>query len=387
MKLFKSLLIAPAALGLLAPMSANANEIDFQSISNYSDAEYQELDSDSFNYPSVNNTLLSGGEGLVDSSDSFSDSFSSTTTASFSAEAILGGISTELPVVDGAEAVSFDYQYQIGLTSSFTGEDSLSVTIDAGGPTGEVDANDVSLDSASAALFDMNATDDALVVDGISYTFPVGGSTMMVGDSTDISTMYTGACAYGGFMDYITDCGTGNSVGLGGAGATVAGSYAFDGGFSLAGGISSPNTEILGTNATPDIYGLEAAYTADDFGVSVAFSDQEVATYLGVNGFYTFDFATFSAGYEAEDNEDAEDASAFFIGLTKEIGPGTAELGYASSDMLVFDGQVAEETASLYEVSYAYPVNDALTITPGIAIVEVDAGESTVAAIKASFSF
>ena len=108
---------------------------------------------------------------------------------------------------------------------------------------------------------------------------------------------------------------------------------------------------------------------------------------MGVNGFYTFDFATFSAGYEAEDNEDAEDASAFFIGLTKEIGPGTAELGYASSDMLVFDGQVAEETAELYEVSYAYPVNDALTITPGIAIVDVEAGESTVAAVKASFSF
>ena len=55
--------------------------------------------------------------------------------------------------------------------------------------------------------------------------------------------------------------------------------------------------------------------------------------------------------------------------------------------MLVFDGQVAEETAELYEVSYAYPVNDALTITPGIAIVDVEAGESTVAAVKATFSF
>ena len=372
MKLFKSLLVAPATLGLLAPMSATANEV---TINDFNPAE--EI--------AVTNSRVDGLEARMNNFEA--GGFSDTTTASFSAEAILGGISTELPVVDGTEAVSFDYQYQIGLTSSFTGEDSLAVTIDVGGPTGEVDANDVSLDSTSSAVFGMDATDDALVVDGITYTFPVGGSTMMVGDSTDISAMYTGACAYGGFVDYITDCGTGNSVGLGGAGATVAGSYAFDGGFSLAGGISSPNTEILGTNATPDVYGIEAAYTADDFGVSVAFSDQEVATYLGVNGFYTFDFATFSAGYEAEDNEDAEDASAFFIGLTKEIGPGTAELGYASSDMLVFDGQVAEETAELYEVSYAYPVNDALTITPGIAIVDVEAGESTVAAVKATFSF
>ena len=44
-------------------------------------------------------------------------------------------------------------------------------------------------------------------------------------------------------------------------------------------------------------------------------------------------------------------------------------------------------TGYLYEVSYAYPVNDALTITPGIAIVDTDAGETTTAAVKASFSF
>ena len=181
-------------------------------------------------------------------------------------------------------------------------------------------------------------------------------------------------------IDYITDCGTGNSVGLGGAGATVAGSYAFDGGFSLAGGISSPNTEILGTNATPDVYGIEAAYTADDFGVSVAFSDQEVATYLGVNGFYTFDFATFSAGYEAEDNEDAEDASAFFIGLTKEIGPGTAELGYASSDMLYSMVRLLKQLAlrSFICLSSKWCTNN----HSGIAIVDAEAGESTVAAVK-----
>ena len=36
MKLFKSLLIAPAALGLLAPMSATANEVNLNDVSNYS---------------------------------------------------------------------------------------------------------------------------------------------------------------------------------------------------------------------------------------------------------------------------------------------------------------------------------------------------------------
>ena len=39
MKLFKSLLVAPAALGLLAPISASASEVNLNDISNYSDVE------------------------------------------------------------------------------------------------------------------------------------------------------------------------------------------------------------------------------------------------------------------------------------------------------------------------------------------------------------
>ena len=378
MKLFKSLLIAPATLGLLSPLSALSSEVDFQAISNYSKSDI-ELDANSFKHSPTNNTLLSGGEGLVESVSS--DSFSSTTSASFTAEAILGGISTDLDAAEGAdvEAVSLDYQYGIGLTSSFTGEDSLDVTIDVGGGSNGV--------SQTSIYMGMDATNDAMVVDGITYTFPVGGTTMLVGDSTDISALYTGACAYSGFIDYVTNCGTGNSLGVGGQGVTAAMSYAFDSGFSLAGGVSSPAGEILG-NAN-DSFGIEAAYTADDYGVAIAFSDIEGATdstYTGLNGFYSFDFATISAGYETNDVDEADDTSSFFVGLTKEIGPGTAEVGYTSTDMDPYQFGITE-TAYLYEASYSFPVNDALTITPGIGILDIDAGETTIAAVKASFSF
>ena len=85
----------------------------------------------------------------------------------------------------------------------------------------------------------------------------------MVGDNTDISAVYTGACAYSSFTDYMGNCGTGNSVGIGGKGVTAA-SYAFDGGFSLAGGISATqiddNDVVTGllTEEGTDIYGIEA---------------------------------------------------------------------------------------------------------------------------------
>ena len=387
MKLFKSLLVAPATLGLLTPLSAISSEVDFQAISKYSNTEYK-FDSNSFTQKSVNDVLLSGGEGLVESGSV--DSFSSTTSASFTAEAILGGISSDVLAGNDIEAVSLDYQYGISLTSSFTGEDSLDVTIDAGNQS-------AATTSATGVFMGMDATTDALIVDGITYTFPVGGTTMLVGDNTDISALYTGACAYSGFVDYITDCGTGNSLGVGNQGVTAAMSYAFDGGFSIAGGVSSPTNSITG--AGTDTFGIEAAYTGDDYGVALAFADTETGattgtTFVGLNGYYTFDFGTLSAGYETADPDTvgAEDTSMFFLGFTKEVGPGTFEVGYGSTDMDPFataTGGVltTTETVYLYEASYAFPVNDALTITPGLGIIDTDLGETTVAAVKASFSF
>ena len=67
MKLFKSLLVAPATLGLLAPLAANASEVNLNEVSNYS-REF-EINSTSFENPSSESTLLAGGEGMVDDHD------------------------------------------------------------------------------------------------------------------------------------------------------------------------------------------------------------------------------------------------------------------------------------------------------------------------------
>ena len=112
MKLFKSLLVAPATLGLLAPMSASANEV---TINDFNAAE--EI--------AVTNGRIDGLEARFNNLEA--GSFSETTTASFGVDFLVGA-------VDGAtsEAASFDYQMGIGLETSFTGEDALSATIDIG---------------------------------------------------------------------------------------------------------------------------------------------------------------------------------------------------------------------------------------------------------------
>ena len=159
----------------------------------------------------------------------------------------------------------------------------------------------------------------------------------MVGDNTDISAVYTGACAYSSFTDYMGNCGTGNSVGVGGNGVTAAMSYAFDSGFSLAGGISSTQITDAGvvtgilTEEGTDTYGIEAAYTADSYGVAVAYSDNESSTFWGINGTYAFDFATLSAGVESEDTGSST-KEGYFVGLSfPEVGTGSFDIGMGTT--------------------------------------------------------
>ena len=190
MKLFQRLLIAPAALGLMSPLTANATEVNLNEIENYSNSESIEF-VNSFDDNELNKTpLLAGGEGLVDT-DSYDGGFSETTTASFSADFAIGavdgkGVTTS--VTDGDETLQAVYGFQIDLNTSFTGEDSLDISLDAGN----------GLSTGALAEFDLNAGGDGLVVDGISYTFPLGNATAFVGDNTDGSMLFTTACAYGG---------------------------------------------------------------------------------------------------------------------------------------------------------------------------------------------
>ena len=196
MKLFQRLLVAPAALGLVSPIAANATEINLNEISNYSDVESIEL-ANSFDSDKPNKSLLlAGGEGLADT-DSYDGGFSETTTASFSVDFAIGAVDgkgTTTTITDGDEALQAAYGFQIDLNTSFTGEDSLDISIDAG--NGLTSDSKPSTTSALAE-FDLNSGSESLTVDGVSYTFPLGSATAFVGDNTDGSMLFTTACVYG----------------------------------------------------------------------------------------------------------------------------------------------------------------------------------------------
>ena len=389
MKLFQRLLVAPAALSLLAPISANANEVNLNDISNYSDLEDIEL-ADSFN-TLPESTLLAGGEGLGGGMEGFDDSsydggFSSTTSASFSVDMAIGAVESNA----NSEALSTAYGYQMDLSTSFTGEDTLAVAIDAG--TG----------AAALGELDLNATaSDALIVDGITYSFPVGEKiTVLVGDSTSGSALYSTACVYGGFTNTLDDCGnfssafvaTGHDDSVG-----FSASYDIGNGFTGAFGYQGQGTANagLGTEDGLDFYGGQLTYTGDSYGASVTYANLDVATAWGLNGYYSFasDLPSVSVGYEFTEADAGVaaagevEATQWFVGLQwDELGNGTLGVALGSRGPQLED---AEEDMA-YELFYTYNVNDSMSITPAIFILEDNdpgADDETGVVVKTSFSF
>ena len=391
MKLFKSLLIAPATLGLLAPMSATANELNLAEVSGYSSSE--EVQNISEFYPqelAVTNSRVDGLEVRINEIEA--GSFSETTTASFSADFYLGG-------VDGGTTATNDpfmatYGFQIDLNTSFTGEDSLDISLDAG---------NTSTTTTSVAEFDGNATGDNLMVDGVMYTFPIGTATAFVGDNTDGSALFTTACTYGGPTNTLDDCGNVNA-GITNGGVAAGASYDFGNGFTAAVGYAgaTEDTGIM-TEETLDAYGLNAAYTGDNYGLSATYGviesttgtpavlDDNEDSYLALNAYYTPEgnLPSVSIGYEIGDDgskTSLEEITSFFLGLQwDEVGPGSAGLAMGHSGTVE-----GTEEEYMYEAYYSYPVNDGMTITPVVYIKESATSgqdDATGVMVKTSFSF
>ena len=190
MKIFKSVLVAPATLGLLAPMSATANEV---TISDFTPAEQL----------AITNSRVDGLNARLNNIEA--GSFSSTTSASFSVDMAIGAVDGGTATTD--DAVEAYYGFQIDLNTSFTGEDSLDISIDAGNAGGAVTEFDLNGPATTAAS---TTASDILTVDGVSYTFPVADLTVFVGDNTDGSALFTTACTYGGPSNTLDDCGNVN---------------------------------------------------------------------------------------------------------------------------------------------------------------------------------
>jgi hypothetical protein len=317
MKFFQRLLVAPAALGLMAPVAVNADT-----------------------------------------------AFSSTTTLSGSAVFTVGSVS-DGGTTDTEEELYMQYAYGLEVNSSFTGDDLLSAGIVTGNASGPL----ANMDSAEEGS-------GALTVDSLFYSFPVGDLEITTGPllaQDDVlaatTSAYSGAFRLGAmpFSEAGEENGPGIAVAYSNDNGLVASvSYISLGGTEADKGINADDADDVST--------FTLGYDGDGFGggLVIASNDGEG----GTTGYDTFGGgiyyspesidATFSVAYDTTDPETGADQTDLFVGVDYEVGPGTLSAAYNSTDV---DGSDSEDSTG-FEVSYTYALNDNVSITPGFFTVE-----------------
>ncbi len=442
MKLFQKLIAAPAIISMASGLAVNAAEINSTDLSDYSNSNklvslgdfksdtlfpgdwaYDSLkdltNSPKFNGNSVTrleaaaelNNLIAGGEGLMNGAqiDRLSDelgselaimkgrvdglearvngieagSFTDTTSMKGKAKFMIGAADGP----DGTdEKLTFNYFWEMDLNTSFTGDDKLNVEIETGNTPDGDDLNGGLLEITDFGK-DMS---DELHVSDINYTFPLAGWKITVGDSLDASKQFTGACEFDNIVDNLSDCGTGNSIAVGGDQSISAG-YDLDNGFSVGVGISADdgenNDDGMFTAEGEDIYALNLGYSTDQFGVALAYADVDVATYWGLNASYSPESIPFtvSGGIELGEEDDGTETTQWAAGLSTDLGEGTLSAGLGTNGSYDND----DDATYAYEVSYEFPINDGMKAMPFIAIVEGagSAEDTTIAGMQVTFKF
>ena len=389
MKLFKSLLIAPATLGLFAPMSAMAKEITIND----------------FN-PVVEENLLAGGEGLADESyDSFSNDggFSDTTSLTGKAVFVIGAI--DHPEKDSAanddtsnESLQAQYQYTMDLNTSFTGDDNLYVRLRTG--NGEDGKNPFGITTYGTYLVsNSDKYSDGLNVDKIWYTFPVGEkNTVWVGPKIENYYMHaTTPSIYKAITKQFVLGGNGAAYGA--STKTGAGwAYKADNGFAISSNIvtaGNSNTGVL-TKESQTSWANQLGYTTDRYSVSLmlnmkynGWSDSYYSTANGKLRASSADSTNYglrawwrpeesgsatpsvSLGYDISHIEstglanDEDETEAWFVGLNwADIFQADDKVGIAFGQPQTREDETVDPFA--WEAYYSFKVNDSVTVTPAI---------------------
>ena len=164
MKLFKSLLVAPAALGLLSPLAANASEVNLNDVSNYS-TEF-EMDSSTFDNSSSTSKSITFSWITASSSYDLLDKIDDYFQA-YGANISRRGSGT---VVRKAQSASFVQEYPIFLADRQPLHD-WKIEIRRLTPDNSAHWNPVEIDGMGAQLFaSCNiSTVEAQITDKFSY--------------------------------------------------------------------------------------------------------------------------------------------------------------------------------------------------------------------------
>ncbi len=405
MKLFQKILVASSAIGLIAPVAAQATEI----MNSYGDGETltprlnnktfvngvnEDLDSLKEQLASLKKLV----EGLETQQSEFeAGTFSDTTTMNGKTIFTLGAVEYD-DDSGNSEAVQAYYSYTMNLNTSFTGDDNLYVRIKSGNGGDWTTSKTYGTYLSSA-----KGNSDVLKIDKIWYQFPLGeNNTVWLGPKIENYYMHgTSPSIYKPVTKQFTLGGNGNAYGA--STDTGAGwAYQADNGFAISSNIGTKShtsqkdaddnyyqTGIL-SDETKTSWATQIGYTQPRYSVSAimnvksnGWSDSyyksgdingdaestDQYTAVGLRGWWRPDTTgtatpSISVGYDTTDY-DSTTADAWFVGLNwQDIFAADDKIGAAFGQPT--SNEDSDVTPFAYELYYAFKPNDSMTVTPAI---------------------
>ena len=267
------MLVAGAALSLIAPIGAQASDLNTEGMNDYSRRSNKQFNSNSFS-----NEIATVNENI----DSLETQISEFEAGGFSDTTLMDGKAIfTLGAADFSQASQtdegtyFNYTYTMNLNSSFSGDDNLYVRIKTGNAAGWT-----STKTYGGYLSSSNTAGDSLKVDKIWYSFPIGESqTVYLGPKIENYYMHGATPSiYQPITKQFTLGGNGNAYGA--STDTGAGwAYNADSGFSVSTNIGTKsktskkvsskyvNTGLLG-NETKTSWATQVGFTKPQYSVS-----------------------------------------------------------------------------------------------------------------------
>jgi len=338
MKLFQRLLIAPAALGLLAPMAANADVTEYKG---------EDLSAGAFSSA----TKLSGGSVFT-----------------------TGFIDT---AATANNKLTIEYNYTVDVNTSFNnaGTDNLHVGIEAG------NQDQLVLDSSVTG-------GNGLDVASLYYEFPVGDFKVTAGpllDLDDVKSATTSIYSSAFRLDEMPWGGADDT------GAGVGAQYVSDNGWNVSANyisqVGSGDVSTVGafTEEGTDMYAASLGYDSTNWGGGILYTAEDQTASdtkdesLGAGVYFRPDgFPTISVTLDRLDNEDGNNSTDFMVGLDHPVGDGTLSAAWQARDTAGVD-------TTNYEVYYNYPINDGISVQGGIFSEEVANVDNTQGVVVETF--
>ena len=344
------MLVAGAAVSLIAPLAAQASDVNIDGMNDYSRSKKstQRFDSKTFiNEVNEDLAILNGRiDGLEAQANNFeAGSFSDTTTLDSKVIFTLGaadftGTGANTSDATKAEGVAATYTYQGNLNTSFTGDDNLYIRLKTGNAGGWMAEKD-----EGGYLSSTNGNSDAILVDKIWYTFPVGESnTFWVGPK--IENYYMHATTPSIYSPTTKQFALGGNAAAYGASTNAGAGWAYnaENGFAVSSNVVSQQNYHATKNSSPDgflangsktSWATQVGYTQPQYAVSAILN-------LKYNGWYDEYFSTLK-GYNRSSNSATGNSSNIGLrGWWRPAESGTAtpsiSFGYDTSEI---DGATA----------------------------------------------